>query len=138
MADIVGRGDFSLSLKKAFDLRARSSYNLAGEIVPVAMVADLEGPPYHSKRGFAHFEQVNAGGAGTFAWIVLTIAAGLDDIGVLRFIERLRVQKVRGGSPSAVRVLFRWKPLGHSPIGPGVTRLCPPPRNEGPGSHPGT
>ena len=55
--------------------------------MPVAMVADLEGPPYHSKRGFAHFEQVNAGGAGTFAWIVLTVAAGLDDIGVLRFIE---------------------------------------------------
>jgi len=93
MADIVGRGDYSVSLKKAFDLRARSSYNLAGEIVPVAAIADLEGPPYHSKLGFSHWEAVAAGGAGTTAWMVLTVKAGLSDIGVLRYVS--------GGAASA-------------------------------------
>ena len=83
MADVIGRGEYSKSLKNAFGLTGRTPFALASEIVPVASLGDLDGPPYHRKRGFAHGVS-RAAVVGQHSWCVIRMPAGTTDIGVMR------------------------------------------------------
>jgi len=70
MAELLSAGDIVAQVRKRFGIRGDASLGLESTIVPVTNIADLEGPPFNSKRG------------GTFGLASGPVAAQFSYVGI--------------------------------------------------------
>lgn len=72
----VGRSDWSEALQRAFDLRVRLPLSIAGDVLPIAIVADLLDGPHSPEVPWAYGATVAAGAA--FACIRVAPGDGIE------------------------------------------------------------
>lgn len=103
----LGRSDWSEALSDHFDLRQRVPLQLAGDVLPVVLLADLTENPHQPFITWAASIEVPAGGAGTYAQCGLLLDAAANPS------SRLVVDAIIIQAFAAQDIALGWEKAGN-------------------------
>lgn len=103
----LGRSEWSEALQDHFDLRQRVPLYLAGDVLPVALIADLTDHPHIPFIECAGGTEALAGGAGTYSQFGILLDAAVNPA-IRLVVDSITVQT--GGTSD---VVMGWEKAGN-------------------------